>query len=64
MVGPEYARRRMRKARGRTTYYPVELGTLVALGPALGLVLACAELPEVLGCSGHDIFKQLEGYPA
>lgn len=48
----------------RDTYYPVELGSLVALRPALGLVLACAELPEVLGCSGHHILEEFKRYPA
>lgn len=40
----------------------VELGALVALGPVLVvLVLAGAELAEVLGCPGDHIGKEFEG---
>lgn len=45
-------------------YYSMELGPLVALRPVLDLVLACAELSEVLGGSWHDIFEELECYSA
>jgi hypothetical protein len=46
-------------------YYSVELGSLVALWPALVVLrLAGAELAEVLGCSRDDIFEEFEGYPA
>jgi hypothetical protein len=44
------------------TYYAVELGALVALGTADGvLALAGAELAEVFCCSGYDIFEEFKG---
>jgi hypothetical protein len=49
---------------GIEAYYPVKLGALVALRPALALVLSRAELAEVFGCLGDYIFEELEGYSA
>lgn len=43
----------------------MELGALVSLRPAQrALVLAGAELTEVLGRPRDDILEQLKGYPA
>lgn len=40
----------------------MELGSLVALRPACGVLgLARAELAEVLGCLGNNIFEELKG---
>lgn len=48
-----------------TTDDAVELGALVALGPALGvLALAGAELAEVFGGAGDDVGEEFKGYAA
>lgn len=48
-----------------STYDAVELGALVALRPAEGVLgLAGAELPKVLGRLGHDVLEELKGYSA
>lgn len=47
------------------TNYSVKFGALVALRSVLVvLALAGAELAEVLGCLGDDIFEEFKGYPA
>ena len=48
-------------ARAGLTCDAVELGALVALGLATGVLgLAGAELPEVLGGLGDDVLEKLE----
>lgn len=50
---------------GEETHHAVELGPLIALGLALGVLrLAGAELAEVLGSLGDDILEELECYTA
>lgn len=46
------------------THDTVEPRALVPLGLAVHLVLARAELAEVLGGARHDILEELERYPA
>jgi hypothetical protein len=46
---------------GVSTHNTVELGTLVAAGLALGvLVLARGELTEILGSLGDDVVEELK----
>lgn len=49
---------------GEKTYDAVESRALVTLGLVVYLVLARAELAEVLGGTRHDILEQLERDPA
>lgn len=53
------------KARLRNvTYHAVEFAALVALGPAVDAVLACAELAEVFGGFGDGVREELHFDPA